>query len=504
IGIIGAGISGIFSGYLLDQAGFHNYEIIEATNRMGGRIKTVYFNSEQTAYQEMGPMRVPISWKYNNTTLPITDHDVLFQVLEELNEYNKDSNDLKVEFIPWIQTMPNNLVYKNGYRLSNGKIPTVQDAMINNQLFFSGEPMDLLQEVTNATSDFQKDYWKIAMSRDLYAAHKVTLDEGYDDWSLWGWLHNKKGITLNATDYVLGSINIDTFSFMYHTFLTDPSIEWKTIQGGMNRIIEAFRPLVGQRVTYNTPVSKLAYEDDGKISVQWKEKADIYAEYHKKVFDKVISTAPFPVARNWHLPKEMPHMLRRAINNLNYGQACKVALEFKTRFWEKYDEPIMGGCDMIDLKVETLCYPSNNLGSDGPGVMLASYAAMDGGLRFATMTEQQHVTRVLEDVMELHGENLVKEQYTGNYYRKCWILDEYQSGAGAQPVGGQAKLFFPAYFEHANGLVFIGEQTDIKHAWLSGALESAIRGVTMILVETGHVDEAKKLVKKWNAGWLNI
>lgn len=29
-------MAGLFSGYLLDQAGFHNYEIIEANDRLGG------------------------------------------------------------------------------------------------------------------------------------------------------------------------------------------------------------------------------------------------------------------------------------------------------------------------------------------------------------------------------------------------------------------------------------------------------------------------------------
>ncbi|KAI9495649.1 flavin-containing amine oxidoreductase-domain containing protein [Zychaea mexicana] len=507
IGIIGAGISGLFSGYLLDQAGFHDYEILEASDRMGGRIQTVYFNQEHTAYQEMGSMRVPVQWTYNGTTLPITDHDILFQAVEELNNQNADNPDLKVDFIPWIQTMSNNLVYRNGIRMPDGNIPTVNDA-VTNPLFWSGDPVDLAEQVSNATQELLEDHWKVSMSQNLHAAHKEALEEGYDDWSLWGWLHNKMGVTLNATDYALGSFgNVDIWNYMYHTFLGSAT-EWRTVQGGMSRITNAFVPFVGHKVTYNVKVTKIDYEEDDDnnrmLSVQWKDTPTLDAVYHKKLYDKVIMSVPFSIARMMHLPKELPYTLRRAIDNLGYGQACKVALEFKSRFWEKYEKPILGGCDITDLKSEMVCYPSNNLGSGGPGVMLASYSTDQGGLRFASMTEQQHITRVLEDIMELHGEEIVKEQYTGNYHRKCWILDEFQSGAWAQPTPGQAKLFLPAYFQHANGIVVIGEQTDIKHAWISGALESAIRGVTMILIESGHVDEAKKLVKKWNAGWMDI
>lgn len=200
---------------------------------------------------------------------------------------------------------------------------------------------------------------------------------------------------------------------------------------------------------------------------------------------------------------ELSFTLSEAIQNLGYSQACKVALEFKTRFWEKLEKPIKGGCDSTDLISGSVCYPSYDIGSDGPGVMLSSYASGNFGLRFASMTEEQHVARVLEDMVELHGD-IVKEQYTGNYNRKCWILDEFESGSWAEPEAGQHKLYMPSYFNMEKGLVFIGEHTDIKHAWISAALESSIRGVVMILVEHGHISEAKKIVKEWNAGWMKI
>jgi hypothetical protein len=50
----------------------------------------------------------------------------------------------------------------------------------------------------------------------------------------------------------------------------------------------------------------------------------------------------------------------------------------------------------------------------------------------------------------------------------------------------------------------IGEHTWITHAWISAALHSAIRGVVMILVEHGHVDEAKEIVNHWNETWMKI
>lgn len=135
--------------------------------------------------------------------------------------------------------------------------------------------------------------------------------------------------------------------------------------------------------------------------------------------------------------------------------------------------------------------------------MLSNYASGDMGLRLASMEEKEHVALILENMVEMHGE-IARDQYTGNYNRRCWILDEFQSGSWAQPTSGQHKLFMPSYFNLEHNIAFVGEHTDVKHAWISAALESAIRGVVMLLVEHGHVDEAKDIVDKWNAKWMKI
>lgn len=397
--------------------------------------------------------------------------------------------------------MYSNLYYRQGFRLPDGRIPTIGEVQANSSIVPKSEDTSALSSLTNnATAEFYTDEWFKLMGADLYAAHEKALNEGYDDWSEWGWLHNKMGLSLNATDYVTGLSAGQIWEDMYDTFTFSEATNWRTVQGGLNRIPEAFGPVLGKKVTYGISVSKLEF-DGKKVSVQWK-KSPYDTKYKSKEYDNVIVAAPFTIVRNWHLPK-LDYTLSQAIQNLGYSQACKVALEFKERFWEKLDRPIQGGCDSTDLLSSTICYPANNIGTKGPGVVLASYASGDKGLRFASMTEDQHVSRIIEDFTELHGD-LVKKYYTGNYDRRCWILDPFQSGSWASAEPGQHKLYMPSYFKMDNGLVFVGEHTDIKHAWISAALESSIRGVVMILVENGHIDEAKAIVKKYNAKWMKI
>ncbi len=58
IGIIGGGIAGLVSAYELSQVN-HQVTLLESDSRLGGRIKTHYFNDG--TYGELGAMRIPTS-----------------------------------------------------------------------------------------------------------------------------------------------------------------------------------------------------------------------------------------------------------------------------------------------------------------------------------------------------------------------------------------------------------------------------------------------------------
>lgn len=70
-------------------------------------------------------MRFPVSLTWENETLEIQDHKIVFQLASVLNEMNKDkAPEREVTFYPWIQSYPNNLVYTDGVRNADGTVPT--------------------------------------------------------------------------------------------------------------------------------------------------------------------------------------------------------------------------------------------------------------------------------------------------------------------------------------------------------------------------------------------
>lgn len=149
----------------------------------------------------------------------------------------------------------------------------------------------------------------------------------------------------------------------------------------------------------------------------------------------------------------MPPTISNAIDNMPFTAACKVALEYKTRFWEHYENPIVGGCSTsTDIPgVGSICYPSYNINGTGPATMLASYISGDWGARWVSVPEEEHVQYMVDAMAEIHGQ-VAYDEYTGNYNRRCWMLDPYEGGSWASPTIGQHQLYLPEYFKTYNNV----------------------------------------------------
>ncbi|KAI5778545.1 flavin-containing amine oxidoreductase-domain containing protein [Geopyxis carbonaria] len=506
IGIIGGGMSGLMISLLLDSVGIHNWEIQESSHRVGGRIRTVYLEGkpDDYQYQEMGPMRFPYEATYPGADKPlrVKDHQLVFDLVDELNKKNKKKNpELLIKFIDFVNSEnPNVPLYMNGIRNEDGSIPTAGEAVTDPRFATQSSPeIAALQQSIAAKFTSQQNLTEFITN--MFEAHKKFIDNGWDDWSEFAYVHQHLNKSLDVTALVaMASTGPDTsywallFESSYFTSTT-----MKTIDKGLEQIPKAFAPTLKGRVHYNRKISKLSHTTDSKVRVSWDRKFKSSATY-----DYAIIAVPFSQVRKWRLPPLTP-LLQHAINNLAYSSACKVALQFRTRFWEHLPKnPIYGGCTSTDLPgIGSFCYPSYRLNSTGPGVLLASYTDGENGQRYVSLTDKEHVEHVLDAMTEIHGP-VAEEQYTGKFSRQCWLLDPHASASWAQPTVGQHALYIPEFFKTVNNTIFIGEHTSYTHAWIASALESAIRGAVQLCLDLGLVDEAKTIVETWMSRWIDI
>ncbi|GAB1207648.1 hypothetical protein APSETT445_006372 [Aspergillus pseudonomiae] len=148
IAIVGAGISGLTTALLLDSVGIHNWEILEASDRVGGRFRTKLVGGTDE-WAEMGPMRLPVRVRYNDgETVEYSDHAMVFQLAELLNNMNGNESQWKIDFIPWIQHHENELLARGTGRLADGSIPTRGEVYGNETGLGTKDPM--------ATAEYEK------------------------------------------------------------------------------------------------------------------------------------------------------------------------------------------------------------------------------------------------------------------------------------------------------------------------------------------------------------
>ncbi|KAF2085671.1 hypothetical protein K490DRAFT_75051 [Saccharata proteae CBS 121410] len=512
VGILGGGMSGLMTAFLLESVGMHDWKILEASSRIGGRVHTSYLNGttpDDYQYQEMGPMRFPVSVTNTTTneTIQILDHRMVFQLADALNKMNGNDSTLAVNFIKWIQSSANQ-PYDTSKRRPDGTEPGAAEVEANPSLadnttatYSNATAVAEAEAAYDKWINFDWEYMR-ELGSNVFEAHKKAVAEGYFDFSESQYLRYVMGTNLNVTD------EVDSTADFFPTWLYDnlyfEATDWRTIDKGLSRLPEAFGPLVYNRTRFHTKIEALSWDASAeKMTVSWRPTGEPWADASSATFDYAVVAVPFSKVRIWDLPP-YSSLLSRAINTLNYDQSCKVALHYETRFWEHLEYPIIGGCGSTNIAgVGSICYPSYKLNSSGPGVILASYESNTMARTLGSMTEAEHVAYVQRAMVAVHGQ-VAADQWTGNYDRICWELNEFQAGAWCDPLVGQQELYLPAYFNTEMHTVFVGEHTSFTHAWIWSALESAVRGTTQLLLDMGLVDEAKAVTETWMARWIHV
>ncbi|KAJ5319783.1 hypothetical protein PENANT_c026G01217 [Penicillium antarcticum] len=519
IAIVGGGISGLATGLMLDSVGVHNWEIIEASDRVGGRFRTKYVADTQE-WAEMGPMRLPysVTYKDDNDTLLYSDHQLTFQMANILNDMNKNASQWKIDFIPWIQHSPNELLAQGTRRHPDGRIPTRAEVEADPSL--EDAPAITTAEFNNTQDQMDKilknETTLKSLQTDVWRAHKIAMDQGLDDWSEQAMMRHVFKASENVTDEIWTSSDYDVFWDELHhnsnlgldgTKGSLGETQWLCIDGGFNRLSDAFLPHIRDRLTLNRKIRKLEPIQDGngntRTRLSWYPSVS-NRTYESKEYDYTIMATPFTMTRFMDLPK-FSSVLDRAISEagVRFKSACKVALLFSERFWEKGDRPIFGGYSKPPSDpIGALYYPVYGLNESRPGLIM-HYRGGDWSDRFVSFSDEEHVQTVLDSIVSLHGEQ-ARDLYTGDYERLCWLEDEHTATSWCRPDVEQHKLYIPAYHQTEHNTIFIGEHTAPTHAWVSSSLQSSVRGSIQLLLGLGLVDEAKELNQRWMGRWIKL
>ncbi|GAE93515.1 tryptophan 2-monooxygenase [Gracilibacillus boraciitolerans JCM 21714] len=448
--ILGAGMAGLVSASLLKEAG-HDVTVLEATDRVGGRVYTLRGDLKDGHYLEAGAMRIP--------------HTHLL-TLEYIRKFKLPTNE-------FVNSSPNDIIYIKGKKFR--KKTYEQNPNILNFPVFPYEggktAVKLLQLALRPLTDF--------IDQNPKRNWPWVIQE-FDKYSMDNYLrYNPFGISLSPGAIEMIKVLLNLEGLMELSFLEQlrellilftPDIKFYEISGGNDKLPIAFTDQLKDDIYYGQYVKKIV-QHDNQVTVHAVHKI---LEPTKITGDLAIVTIPFSVLQFVEIePRDsFSENKWKAIRETNYAGSTKTGIQFKNRFWEK--QGLYGGQTITDLPIKYVQYPSHNLGSDGSGVILGSYTWEDDAIPWDSLEDDNRLEYVLKNLAIIHGDQVYSDFQGGVSH--SWIRYPYSAGAFTMFKPGQVTELMP-HISSPEGRVHFagGEQTSTTHAWIQEAIESGIR-----------------------------
>ncbi|KAF2108807.1 hypothetical protein BDV96DRAFT_586723 [Lophiotrema nucula] len=307
-------------------------------------------------------------------------------------------------------------------------------------------------------------------------------------------------------------------------------IDWRCIFGGSVELAKNMEGRLTHQPTYGKRVTRIDLNDDSTLGVYTQDSSTATN------YDAVFSSTTLRCLKMIDTSRlDLHYGVKQAMRSLDYGPSAKVGILFDQAWWR--NPAVMGkntinqgGIGHSDLTIRTCVYPSYNiLAPDGVGkhVLLCTYtwqqdAERIGSLMCSTadpntipIDQRQTIVNdeaklkelILRDLARLHAadgldEDALYQTISSSYvdhYAHDWTHDPNFAGAFAFFKPQQFSQLWPKLLHPSNDFIIIGEVASPHHAWVVGALESAVVGVYHWLAglpASDTVSAAKDLLTK--------
>lgn len=442
--VVGAGLAGLVAAFELKRQG-HRVTVLEAQNRLGGRIHTLRAPFAPGLYAEAGGMRIPRA------------HDLTLRYCELFG----------LPMRPFVMGNPRGLVHLGGLRLTKAEADAHPDRL----------PFVLAEHERGRTADA---LWeaaigdlRIMVEHDGPAAWDHIVRE-YDEYSLYEFLR-ARGWSRGAIESftVLNFLEADMHNSLVEILREDLGgayTDMQEIAGGMDALPNAFYPSLADDIRFGANVFAMDQDAEG-VTVHAKTEADRFSV----AADYAVVTVPFSVLRTIEMLTPFSAGKQRAIRQLNYHASTKIVFQVRERVWED-DDGIYGGATVTELPIRRMNYPTPDP-TTRRGVLLASYTWGQDALQWGAMDEETRLEEALDDVERIHPR--IRDVYEVGASH-AWYSDRWARGAFAMFAPGQQTELQADIVRPEGRIHFAGEHCSLYHAWIQGALESGIRAAQAI------------------------
>jgi monoamine oxidase len=444
--IIGAGVAGLIAAVKLAEAG-HRVTLLEASGRVGGRIRTVMH----------GNAAIELGAEFIHGRPP-----ELFALLKDLSLHSYELTGSNVHYTP------------DGTLFAEDEDGENSEGNDNSEDGNNNDPFALLEQMTawslaNPQEDFSfDDYLERAEAAPELAAAARSYVEGF-----------------NAAD--ASRISIRSLAVQQRA---EDSIEGDAgfhLKGGYARLPQALAERFGQvggTLRLNAAVERITWSA-GRVEAKVKAGETISAQ-------QAVITLPLGVlqANSVHFTPSPAAILDHA-DRMAMGQVCRINLIFKRRWWTTLDHPQQEALQQLSFLLPTERHSTRDphfdvfwTGHPSPGPVLTAWCGGPSAGRFDKLSSHAiaHIAcRDLARIFKLTEDDVLNELI--GHESQNWQHDPLALGAYSWvPVGAidaSAKMCEPV----ADTLYFAGEHTDTTGHWgtVHGALRSGIRAARQVL-----------------------
>lgn len=488
VAIVGAGMAGLTSALLLSEAGFQ-VRLYEASQRVGGRIKTLREGFSQGLHAEAGAMRLPIQHKLTEhlcrradlITIDFPEADEHTWVLvngrrEKMSVYNRGGAHF-------------------GAPYTTGRTATqALDLALDGLSKLKGMERELLDHIS--LGEYLRAF---TFPNSLNPVTQKLMKKA---------LLTQADIDLIGLEFGASDLRVSLQEAIRdHEIINQLSGKYQ-IKGGMDQLPIRLANQILPLITFNARVTNVA-RNEGRFRVGF-EHTITHRRAQPDRFDYVVLAAPFSALTHVRFDGVLGSRQLHAIRNLHYETATKIVLEFSERFWETRCH-IRGGKSFTDLPIRWTYYPSKDVYAQETerGILLASYTWGEDSLRWSSLSNDDRIRFALRDVASLHDMEIEEcERLLVGGMTHSWAEDEHNFGAFSIFEPHQETELFDAMWQPQKGIHLAGEHTSLKHGWIEGAVESGIRAACEIYQSVTHRSDcwpetrpAKKKVKTQKPSW---
>jgi tryptophan 2-monooxygenase len=491
--VVGAGMAGLLATYLLDQQGA-NVTVYEASQQIGGRVRSIHPVDGDAAVFEMGAMRVPPSEQLFNFYADQfglapggqfpdpgqVDTNIIFQNNTYQWKAHQDPPDIfgnvssgwDALATSWMEDVGNYLAdpstfyiaQQNWQKLIYNTTPLGPEQAYSTISFFQG----LVQAFVENASQWKTNPWTI------------------QDFALFGALGLGSG--------GFGPLYQVNFAEIARLVINGLEHEQRFYPAGLDLLPQGFaQRLTGSRIVFGTKVIGVA-ENSGSgpaVTYQTGDNPPVTANFDAVIVATTTRAMQMDMGITSSPPWVPPAATGTAIREIHLMDSSKLFVLTQSKFWQGTPLPQNIQTDGLCRGLYCLDYPGSNY-----GVVLISYTWGDDSTKYIAVQDPAQRLGILLDSLRPGVPEFVSAleadllpQYTTMV---DWQLEDQYYGAFKLNYPGQDPQNQNLYYQFQNagttGIYLAGDSTGWCAGWIEGALltgMNAAAGVAMQLAGEG-------------------